>query len=69
MNVKELLVYLGGNDYLIGWIKLKFEDCKYETKKKYCKPEDCETCEGITEESIEDFGNFLKKKKEEADSW
>ena len=47
----------------------KFEDCKYETKKKYCIPIDCETCKGVTLESIADFNSFLKKRKKEADSW
>ncbi len=47
----------------------KFEDCAYKTKEEYCKPEDCETCKGVTEESIADFDMFLKKQKEEANSW
>lgn len=69
MKEEEFRHCLGGNDYLTGWIKLKFEDCKYKTKEKYCKPEDCETCEGVTEESIEEFDNYMKKKRGDADNW
>ncbi len=53
---------------------MKFKDCEYETKHRYCLDRvdehgECVDCSGYTKEDIEAIEAVHKKAKEEADSY